>query len=151
MHDDADFAAAVELELAQALAADEEGRAVADDGADVQAQAGQRPGRDAVQALVDLADDADLDAGLAPLGERAQRHAVGDLDVVDQQLLARPGDERGQRLARDFSGLTTKRSCPGVYGCRVESAVKSVHASFTSRLSLVTTPKLRLLSMSSRV
>ncbi len=43
--DDADFAAAVELQLAQALAADEGRRAVADDGADVQAQAGQRAGR----------------------------------------------------------------------------------------------------------
>ena len=68
VHDDADFAAAIELELAQALAPDEEGRSVADDGADVQAQAGQRPSGDAVQSPVDFADDTDLDAGLAPLG-----------------------------------------------------------------------------------
>ena len=67
-----------------------DGRSVADDGADVQAQAGQRPRVDAVESLVDLADDTDLDAGLAPLGERAQHHAVGDLDVVDEQLLAAP-------------------------------------------------------------
>ena len=42
--DHADLAPAVELQLAQALAADEAGRAVADDGPHVQAQVGQLAG-----------------------------------------------------------------------------------------------------------
>ena len=66
VHDDADLAPAVELELAQALAADERRRAVADDGADVQAQARSFARLDAARRLVEPADDADLDAGLAP-------------------------------------------------------------------------------------
>ena len=88
--DDADLAAAVELQLAQALAADERGRAVADDRPHVQAQAGSLRASTPATPLLDLADDPDLDAGLARAPASSLQHQpVADLGVVDQQLLLR--------------------------------------------------------------
>ena len=102
------------------------------------------------QSLLDLADDANLDAGLLPLLERTQNHPIRHPDVVDQQLLFRAADKRRQQLARALR-TDDEAIVAGVYGCRVQSALKSVAASLTRRLSRVTTPKLRLRSMSSRV
>src|SRR4051794_18719782 len=66
LDDDADLAPIFELEPAQALAADEGLAAVADDGADVQAQVGELTDLDVLQRFLERADDPDLDAGPGP-------------------------------------------------------------------------------------
>src|SRR5581483_11341754 len=70
--DDADLAALLELELPQALTADERAPAVADDRADVQPLAGIFFDGELVLVFLrsELADDPDVDAGFGALREQ---------------------------------------------------------------------------------
>jgi hypothetical protein len=98
--DHAHLAPGVELELAQALAADEGAIAVAHDHPDVQALPRillrLQPGA----SLGELAENTDVDSGLRALLQQRDDRAVADLRVVDQEVLARLFDEGRQSLAR---------------------------------------------------
>ena len=100
--DEADLAAHVQLEGAKALAADEHGVAVADHRAYVQAVTRQPLGTQVATAFADLADDADVDAGLCALMNQPDHLRVGELRVVDRQRFLCALDERGQLLAGIF-------------------------------------------------
>ena len=54
------------------------------------------------QALLDLTDHADLDAGPDPVLKHPLNEVVAHLRVVDQELLSGLADERGQQLPRRF-------------------------------------------------
>src|SRR6185369_5559609 len=99
--DDAHFAAALGLEAAEALAADEGALAGADHGAHVQALARERLSAD-VPLGFDAADDLHLHASLDAFADDPKHRIVTDLRVVDEELLSCALDESGQALPRVF-------------------------------------------------
>ena len=98
--DHADLAPTIELQLAEALAADESARTITHHRPHVQPQIGKLARLHAGQRLLDLADYAYLDSGANAVLENPLQKIVADLLVVDQQLLLRAADERRQQLAR---------------------------------------------------
>ena len=111
--DQSDLAPVFELDLAQALAADERARAVADDGAHVQAHAvSVRTSMPRILAL-HAADHAHRHALGGALLQQLDDRRVLDLGVVDRELLPGARDERASSISRAFSGLTTRFDLPG--------------------------------------
>jgi len=68
----------------------------------VHPQVHQLPRLDAGDRLLELAEDPDLDAAARTILEHALDQVVGDLLVVDEQLLPGAADEGGEQLARRF-------------------------------------------------
>src|SRR5687768_13867106 len=99
--DQADLAALVEVQLAQALAADEGPAAVAHDRANVEA-AGKRPGVEgrSLPLLLELAQNSHLHALRCQLLQQSDYRVVGHAGIVDLERQPRPAQEPGQPAAR---------------------------------------------------
>src|SRR5688500_5929239 len=95
----ADLAAAIELERAQALTADERLLAVSHHRAHVH-PSGHFLHAQVGSALRGLADDADVDTRLAALTQQPQHLGIGDLRIPDDQAPLGALDERRQLLPR---------------------------------------------------
>src|SRR6185312_4764363 len=97
--DYADLSAGFELQLAEALAAEEGGVAVAQDRAQVQAR-GKAAHGDGAAFCRRTREDADLDSLRDLLVEKFKEVAVAELHFVHQQLFLCAGDEFSEALAR---------------------------------------------------
>src|SRR6185437_974615 len=95
-NDQSDFAAQIQLGLAQALAAHKRMAAVANNGSRMQSHTGERRHLQITIRSAETADDLDLDTGLGAIFEEPQDRFVGDLGIVDPQLLARFLDKSGE-------------------------------------------------------
>src|SRR5262245_8864642 len=85
--DDADLAAPVEFQFAQALATDECRRPIPHNRPHVEAQIGQLSRFDAIGTLSELAEHSNLHTRLGALCEEAKHEPVAHLGVVDEELL----------------------------------------------------------------
>ena len=119
LDDQAHLAPAVQLQLPEALAAHEGLLPVPDDGPHVEPLARELLGREARPALAQLAQDADAHAGAHALLQDADHRGVGELGVVDQQLLSRaPAGTRPAVPARSRGSPRT----PSGRACRAAAA-----------------------------
>src|SRR6185369_1763947 len=111
-HDDADFAALVQLELAKTLTSKKGVTMISDNRARVQALARVFLVREIVSSLRDLADDADIHTGLDVLPERFEDGCIADLGIINEQLLlglAHVFSEDAARIFRTDDELAWRR------------------------------------------
>jgi hypothetical protein len=94
----ADFAALLELEPAEALAADERARAIAHDRADVEPPARKLLGLDTPLGF-HPSDHLDVHTRLLPIDEDAENGVVAHFWIVDEKLAARALDELREAFA----------------------------------------------------
>src|SRR5581483_6388045 len=98
--DEADFAAVIEFDFAQALAAKEDFLAVADDGLDVQADERHPADFEAFYLFVGRADEFDVNPHFGASFQMPDHLSVAQLIVINQQLPFSAQDKLTEPLAR---------------------------------------------------